>query len=94
DIPVLLSLPGVGRLITATMLAEGAHILSLRDYHALRAHAGIAPVTKQSGATDSCFDSPRNPTYLSCSSGSVWKTRCNQNRLSATCKSASCSGDS
>ena len=49
DIPVLLSLPGVGRIITATMLAEGAHILSLRDYHALRAHAGIAPVTKQSG---------------------------------------------
>jgi transposase len=31
------------------MLTEGAHILSLRDYHALRAHAGIAPVTKQSG---------------------------------------------
>jgi len=49
DIPVLLSLPGVGRIITATMLAEGSHILSLRDYHALRAHAGIAPVTKQSG---------------------------------------------
>jgi transposase len=49
DIPVLLSLPGVGRIITATMLAEGAHILSLRDYHALRAHAGMAPVTKQSG---------------------------------------------
>jgi transposase len=46
DIPVLLSLPGVGR---TTMLAEGSHILSLRDYHALRAHAGIAPVTKQSG---------------------------------------------
>ena len=30
-------------------LAEGAHVLSVRDYHALRAHAGIAPVTKQSG---------------------------------------------
>lgn len=38
DIPVLLSLPGVGRIITATMLAEGSHILSLRDYHALRDH--------------------------------------------------------
>ena len=49
DIPVLLSLPGVGRIITATLLTEGAHSLSLRDYHALRAHAGIAPVTKQSG---------------------------------------------
>jgi transposase len=49
DIPVLLSLPDVGRIITATMLAEGAHSLSLRDYHALRAHAGIATVTKQSG---------------------------------------------
>jgi hypothetical protein len=31
------------------MLAEGAHCLALRDCHALRAHAGIAPVTKQSG---------------------------------------------
>jgi hypothetical protein len=40
DIPVLLSLPGVGRIITVTMLAEGAHTLSFRDYHALRAHAG------------------------------------------------------
>jgi hypothetical protein len=37
DIPALLSLPRRRRIITATILTEGAHILSLRDYHALRA---------------------------------------------------------
>jgi transposase len=41
-----LAVPPAERLST---LAEGAHVLSLRDYHALRAHADIAPVTKQSG---------------------------------------------
>ena len=49
DVPLLLSLPGVGRVITAMMLAEAAALLAQRDYYAIRAHAGIAPVTKQSG---------------------------------------------
>ncbi len=31
------------------MLAEAAQPLAERDYHALRAHTGIAPVTRQSG---------------------------------------------
>jgi len=49
DVSIILSLPGVGRVITATMLAEASQALAERDYHALRAYAGTAPVTRQSG---------------------------------------------
>jgi transposase len=49
DVAILRSLPGVGRKIAATMLAEASRLLATRDYHALRAHGGSAPVTKQSG---------------------------------------------
>jgi transposase len=49
DVEILRSLPGVGRVVAATVLAEASWALAQRDYHALRAHAGIAPVTKQSG---------------------------------------------
>ena len=49
DVEILRSLPGVGRLVAATMLAEATPLLAARAYHALRAHAGIAPITKQSG---------------------------------------------
>lgn len=49
DVTILRSMPGVGRVVTATMLAEASQALADRDYHALRAHAGIAPVTRQSG---------------------------------------------
>jgi len=49
DVEILRSLPGVGRVVAATVLAEASEPLAERDYHALRTHAGIAPVTKQSG---------------------------------------------
>jgi transposase len=49
DVAILRSLPGVGRKVSATMLAEAWPLLARRDYHALRSHAGTAPVTKQSG---------------------------------------------
>lgn len=49
DVGILLSLPGAGRFIAATMLAEAWRPLATRDYHALRSHAGAAPVTRQSG---------------------------------------------
>jgi transposase len=49
DVKVLLSLPGVGRILTATLIAEAPQLLADRDYHALRAYAGVAPVTRQSG---------------------------------------------
>jgi transposase len=49
DVELLLSLPGVGRLVTATLLAEAGSFLAERDYSGLRAYAGVAPVTRQSG---------------------------------------------
>jgi transposase len=49
DAAILLSLPGVGQCVGATMLAEASQPLAERDYHALRCYAGSAPVTRQSG---------------------------------------------
>lgn len=51
DVTILRSLPGVGRVVAATMLAEASQPLANRDYQTLRAHAGVAPVTRQSGKT-------------------------------------------
>ena len=49
DVEILRSLPGVGRVVAATVLAEASTAFTERDYHSLRAHAGVAPITKQSG---------------------------------------------
>lgn len=49
DVTILRSLPGVGRIVLATLLAEAWEALRRRDYHALRALSGVAPVTKRSG---------------------------------------------
>jgi len=49
DAEVLLSLPGVGRHVAATMLSEASQAIADRDYHALRCYAGSAPITQRSG---------------------------------------------
>jgi hypothetical protein len=49
DVEILASLPGVGRIILATLLAEASDALQRRDYAALRSLTGVAPVTKRSG---------------------------------------------
>ena len=49
DVEILQSLPGVGRIVTATMLGEAGDAVADRDYATLRAHTGTAPVTKRSG---------------------------------------------
>lgn len=51
DATILLSLPGVGRKVSATVLSEASQALADRDYHGLRCLAGSAPITKQSGKT-------------------------------------------
>src|SRR5215471_9619010 len=51
DVTILRSLPGVGRVVAATMLAEAWPALATRDYQRLRTHSGVAPVTRQSGKT-------------------------------------------
>ena len=49
DVTILRSLPGVGRIVLATLLAEASDALRRRDYHALRCLCGVAPVTRRSG---------------------------------------------
>jgi len=49
DAEILLSLPGIGPVVAATMLAEASQPLRDRDYQALRNYAGAAPVTRRSG---------------------------------------------
>ena len=49
DVAILRSLPGIGRINLAALLAEASGPLSRRDYRALRTLSGVAPVTKRSG---------------------------------------------
>ena len=49
DALILRSLPGAGRYVVATMLAEAYWALQHRDYRLLRALCAVAPVTEQSG---------------------------------------------
>ena len=87
DVTILRSLPGVGRLVAATMLAEASRPLAARDYQTLRAQAGVAPVTRQSGKVRqvlmrrSCnprlrhavFHWARNSIRLDARSGALYK---------------------
>lgn len=49
DVAILKSLPGIGRINLATLLAEASGPLSRRDFSALRTLSGVASVTKRSG---------------------------------------------
>ena len=49
DAAILLSMPGIGVGVLATLLSEGSDALRRRDYRALRCLCGVAPVTKRSG---------------------------------------------
>jgi transposase len=49
DARILLSLPGIGTTIGATMLAEAGQAIRDRDCHAVRSDGGCAPIPKQSG---------------------------------------------
>lgn len=49
DAAILLSLPGLGRKVAATMLSEASQAIAERDDHALRCYSGTAPITHQSG---------------------------------------------
>ncbi len=69
DATILRSLPGVGRIVLATLLSEGYEPLQRRDYHALRPLCGVAPVTKRSGKSKvvlmryACHNRLRNAVY-------------------------------
>jgi transposase len=49
DVAILRSMPGLGRITIATLLAEACEPLRQRDYHVLRVLSGQAPVTRRSG---------------------------------------------
>jgi transposase len=72
DAAILRSLPGVGRVVAATLLAEASQAISERDYEALRSYAGVAPVTRQSGKKKTvmmrrgCNNRLRNAVYHWC----------------------------
>jgi transposase len=51
DVVILRSMPGLGRINLAVLLAEAWQPLGRRDYHALRCLSGVAPVTRRSGKT-------------------------------------------
>ena len=55
DAEILASLPGVGRTVLATLLAEASGPLHARDCQALRCLCGVAPVTKRSGKARRVF---------------------------------------
>ena len=46
---ILQSLPGAGRIVISTLLAEAFEILQRADYPILRKLCGVAPVTRRSG---------------------------------------------
>ena len=69
DVSILRSLPGIGRIVLATLLAEASQPLADRDYHGLRTLTGVAPVTKRSGKSclvimrHACHQRLRNAMY-------------------------------
>jgi transposase len=69
DASILLSLPGIGPVVAATMLAEASQPLRNRDYQALRNYAGAAPVMRRSGRRKvivmrrACNEHLRNALY-------------------------------
>ena len=52
DVAILSSIPGVGRVVLATLLAEASEPLKRRDLKALRCLCGVAPVTRRSGKSN------------------------------------------
>src|SRR5271166_603091 len=48
-VAILQSLPGAGRIVLATLLAEAFETLQRADYAVLRKLCGVAPVTRRSG---------------------------------------------
>jgi len=69
DEVILRSLPGVGTITLATLLAEAGEPLGRRDYTALRTMFGVAPITRQSGNSRvvvmrrACSETLRNAAF-------------------------------
>jgi len=78
DASLLQSLPGLGKLTCATMLAEAGEALTRRDYTTLRGLSGVAPVTRRSGKQllvsmrHSCSKRLRNAVHQWAAQSAVW----------------------
>lgn len=49
DAAILMSFPGIGPIVGATIFAEASQPIAERDIHRLRSLSGVSPVTRQSG---------------------------------------------
>ena len=102
DVDILLSLPGVGRIVAASLLAEASRPLRDRDYQALRTLSGVAPVTKRSGKglvvemRRACNPRLRNALYHAArnagQSDDAWKSRCAAMRAGGQTHGRACRG--
>lgn len=69
DVAIIQTMPGIGVIVASTLLGEAAGPLHARDYPALRALAGVAPVTRRSGKKrlvvmrTACHPRLRNAVY-------------------------------
>lgn len=85
DVTIIQTMPGIGVIVAATLLGEAAGPLRERDYSALRALAGVAPVTRRSGKKlvvvmrTACHPRVRNALYhwsrVATQNDSIAKTR-------------------
>jgi transposase len=81
DAAILLSLPGLGRKVAATMLSEASQAIAERDYHALRCYSGAAPITRQSGKKKvvtmryACNQRLRNALYHWARKSILWDSK-------------------
>jgi transposase len=102
DVTILQSLPGIGRIVLATLLAEASRPLRDRNYHALRALAGVAPVTRRSGKRhvvvmrQACTTRLRNAVYhwarVAAQCDPVWKARYTEFRSRGHSHGRACRG--
>ena len=98
DAAILLSLPGLGRKVAATMLSEASQAIAERDYHALRCYSGAAPITRQSGKKKvvlmrhGCNERLRNALYHWSRKSILWdpKSKITYAELRARGKSHGC----
>ncbi|MCA9627464.1 MAG: IS110 family transposase [Myxococcales bacterium] len=69
DTAIIQTMPGIGVIVAAALLGEAGELLRTRDYPALRALTGVAPVTKRSGKKHTvirrtaCHPRLRNAVY-------------------------------
>jgi transposase len=69
DAAIIQTMPGIGVIVAAALLGEAGELLRTRDYPALRALTGVAPVTKRSGKKHmvirrtACHPRLRNAVY-------------------------------